>query len=79
MDGGEVFVTFDGSDVIVNGKTVSEPVPSAALSEGEVVTEAVVPTSVEVNDESLGAIFDGTAALMDGHPVIVTILGTVYN
>ena len=41
--------------------------------------EAVVPTSFEVNDESLGATFDENVALMDGHPVIVTILGTIYN
>ena len=78
-DGEEVSVTIDGSDAIVNGETVSEPVPSAAVSEGKLVSEAVVPTTVEVNDESLGATFDGTVSLVDFHPVIATNLVTVYN
>ena len=65
--------------MIVNGETISESVPSAAVSEGEEASEAVVPTNVEVNGESSGVPFDGTIALVDGHPVIATISGTVYN
>ena len=40
---------------------------------------AVVPTSVEVNGDSSGVPFDGTVALVDGHPVIAIISDTVYN
>ena len=65
--------------MIVNWETVSESVPSAAVSEGEEVSEAVVPTRVWVNCDSSGAPFDGTVALVDGHPLIATISDTVYN
>ena len=41
------------------------------------MSEAVVPTSVEVNGDSSGVPFDGTVALVDCHPVIATISDTV--
>ena len=42
----EANVRFDGYDVIVNGETVGEAIPSAAIAEGEVVSEGV-PAVVE--------------------------------
>ena len=42
----EANIRFDGSDVIVNGETVGEAIPSAAIAEGEVVSEGV-PAVVE--------------------------------
>ena len=61
--------------MIVNGEVVRKVVSSAAVAEGEAVSENVVPTSVEVNGKSLGVTFDGLAALVDGHPVIATTEG----
>ena len=75
MIDGEEVIKFYGSDVIVNGEAVSNVVSSAALAECEVVSENVVPTSAEVNGESLGVTFDGTVPLVDGHPVIATTEG----
>ena len=72
FDGEAVSVTFDGSEVIVNGEAVSEAVPSAAVAEGEVVSEAILLASVEVNEESVAVTFDGTYALVNDHPLIAT-------
>ena len=37
-----------------------------------VMSEAIFPASVEVNGESVGVTFDGTASLVNGQPVIAT-------
>ena len=50
-----------------------------SVPEGEEFSEAVVPTSVELNGDSSGVPFDGTVALVDGHPGIATVSATVYN
>ena len=42
-----------------------------SVLEGEEVSEAIFPASVEVNDESSGVTFDRTVAVVDGHPIIV--------
>ena len=65
--------------MIVNGEAVSKVVSSAAVTEGEVLSENVVPTSVEVNGESLGITIDGINTLMDGHPVIATTEGLTID
>ena len=50
IDREEASVKFDGSDVIESGDTVNKAVPSVVIAEGEIVSEAVVPASVEVKD-----------------------------
>ena len=45
----KVTVIFENGKVIANGEAESEVEPSAVASEGEVVSEAVAPVSVEVN------------------------------
>ena len=75
MIDGEEVITFDGSDVIGNREVVINMLSSAAIGEGEVVSEILVPTSAEVNGGSLGVTFDGTVPLLKGHPVIATTDG----
>ena len=55
--------------MIVNGEAVSKVVSAAVAAEGELVSENVVPTSVEVNNESLGVTFHGILAFMEVNPV----------
>ena len=61
----EVTVIFENGKVIANGEAESEAEPSSAASEGEVVSEAIAPVSVEVNGESAAVTFDGTASLVN--------------
>ena len=58
-------VIFENGKVIANGEAESEAEPSSAASEGEVVSEAIAPVSVEVNGESAAVTFDGTASLVN--------------
>ena len=54
---------IDG-EVIVNVDNVHVDTPSAAVAEGEVASEDVVPASVQVFAESVGVSCDGTTALV---------------
>ena len=58
---------FENGKVIANGEAESEVEPSAAASEGKVVSEAIAPVSVEVNKASLAVAFDGTILIVKGH------------
>ena len=60
-------VIFENGRVIANGEAESEAEPSSAASEGEVVSEAIAPVSVEVNGDSVAAAFDGTIFIVKGH------------
>ena len=61
----EVTVTFENGKVIANGEAESEVEPSSAASGGEVVSEAIAPVSVKVNEESVAVTFDGTVSLVN--------------
>ena len=61
----EVAVIFENSKVNANGEAECEVEPSAAASEGEVVSEPIAPVSVEVNGESVAVRFDGPTSLVN--------------
>lgn len=63
----EVTVIFENGKVIANGEAECEVEPSAAASEGEVVSEAIAPVSVEVNGESVAVAFYGAIFIVKGH------------
>ena len=50
----------------------------AAVSEGEIVSEAVAPVSVEVNEKSVAITFDGTASLVNCQKMIETEVGLIF-
>ena len=58
-------VIFKNGKVIANGKAECEVEPSAAASEGKVVSEAIAPVSVEVNEESVAVTFDRIVSLLN--------------
>merc|ERR1712085_205144 len=72
---GYVLVMFDGTNVIVNGESVSvsETVGGGAAS---AVVEA---ESVDVNGESVSVIFDGTTAIVNGEVVTASEEGSIVT
>ena len=65
-DGEEVSVNLDRENFTVNIKSVHVDTPSAAVVEGEVASEDIVPESVQVFAESIGVSCDATTALVKG-------------
>ena len=59
----EVTAAFENGKVIATGEEESEVAPSSAVSEGEVVSEAIASVNIEVNRELAAVRFDGTASL----------------
>ena len=75
----KVTVIFENGKVIANGEAESEAEPSSAASEGEVVSEAVAPVSVEVNGESIAVTFDGIASLVNFQWLVGTEGGLILE
>ena len=63
----EMSVTFDASDVLVNGEAVY-------ISEAATL-EAIFPPSIDVNGESVSVVYDGSIAVGNGHPVVASMCG----
>ena len=79
INGEEVSVTFDESDVLVNGESVSVASPAAAVLNREVAGEVVAGfagillSNIYVYEEAVSVVYDGSVAVVNGHPVVATI------
>ena len=65
--------------MIMNGETISKVVPSATVAEDVIVSEAIVPASVEVNSDAVAVNFDVTIALVNRCQFIATAEGSTIE
>ena len=81
FDGSDVLVNGESVSVaspaaaVLNRKVAGEVVAGVA---GEVISEAatleaILRSNIDVNEEAVSVVYDGSVAVVNGHPVVATI------